>query len=161
VTPEQAADIAEIAQVLQRYGQALDEKRYELLDGVFLPDARLHYDMGGEGPTTYPEMAGLFRSFMVPFMYTQHIFSHPVVELDGDRARASARLIATHVQVRLAGGRNVWTVYGFYEDALIRTDAGWRIEQRVFKGMHTEGTLLPADQVEHFEKAPHGAGGLP
>ena len=159
MTPEQAADIAEIAQLHQRYGQALDEKRYELLDEVFLPDARLHYDMSGEAPTSYREMAGQFRSFMVPFLYTQHVFSHPLVELDADRARASCRLIATHVQVPLAGGRNAWTVYGFYEDLLVRTDAGWRIQQRSFKGMHTEGTLLPPDQVEHFEKAPRGAGG--
>ena len=159
MTPEQAADIADIAQVQQRYGLALDEKRYELLDDVFQPDARLHYDMAGEGPTTYREMAQQFRAFMVPFLYTQHVFSHPVVELDGDRARASCRLIATHVQVPLAGGRNTWTVYGFYRDVLVRTDAGWRIERRSFKGMHTEGTLLPPDQVEHFEKAPEGAGG--
>ena len=63
MTPEEAADHAEIAQTLQRYGQALDEKRYELLDQVFVDGAALHYELGdGGGPSRYPEMVKAFHA---------------------------------------------------------------------------------------------------
>ncbi len=154
MTPEQAADHAEIVQVLQRYGQALDEKRYTLLDRVFVPGAALHYEMDGAGPATYPEMVKVFREFIAAFWYTQHVFSQPVIDLDGDRARSICRLIATHVQRPHSGGRNTWTVYGFYRDLLRRTPEGWRIAERHFKSMHVEGSLLPPDEVERFDEAP-------
>ena len=154
MTPAEAADHAEIAQVLQRYGQALDEKRYELLDQVFVPGATLRYEMEGGAPTTYPEMVAVFREFNAAFWYTQHLFSHPVIELSGDLARTLCRLIAIHVQRRLAGGRNLWTVYGFYDDTLSRTPEGWRIRERTFRGMHVEGERLPADQVERHDSSP-------
>lgn len=154
MTPEQAADHVEISQVLQRYGQALDEKDYALLDRVFEPGARLNYQMGEGAPTTYPEMTKQFREFLAAFSYTQHVFSHPVIELDGDRAEARCRLIATHVQRPRAGGRNIWVVYGFYRDTLVRTVAGWRVSERTFRGVETEGELLPPEAVERFEVAP-------
>ncbi len=154
MTPAEAADHAEIAQLLQRYGQALDEKRYELLDTVFVPGAALRYEMEGGRPSTYPEMLKLFAEFNSAFWYTQHMFSNPVLELDGERARSVCRLFASHVQQPLAGGRNLWVVYGVYHDRLVRRPEGWRIEERVFRGLHTEGSLLPPDKVRRFDAAP-------
>ena len=52
MSPEDAAAHVEIQQVLQRYGQALDEKRYELLDEVFAAGAILDYEMNGGQPST-------------------------------------------------------------------------------------------------------------
>lgn len=154
MSPEDAAAHIEIAQVLQRYGQALDEKRYELLDEVFAPGAALDYEMGGGEPTRYPEMIPVFRDFLAAFFYTQHVFSQPVIDLKGDRAQSTCRLIATHVQRPLSGGQKAWTVYGVYNDDLVHTDSGWRIVGRRFRGTHTEGELLKADAVERFESAP-------
>jgi len=154
MTPEQAADQLEIGQVLQRYGQALDEKRYELLDRVFTVGADLQYDFGGGGRFTYPDMVKTFREWLAPMYYTQHMFSPPIVELAGDRAQTRCRLIALHVQRTPAGESRDFTVYGFYQDDLVRTPDGWRIEKRLFKGMHTEGEPLPPDRAERFDKAP-------
>ncbi len=154
MTPEEAADHAGIAQTLQRYGQALDEKCYELLDQVFVAGAALRYELDGGQPTTYPEMVKEFREFNAAFWYTQHMTSHPVIELAGDRARSHCRLVATHVQRPRGGGRNVWVVYGVYHDTLVRRQDGWRIEERAFRALHTEGELLPPEQVERFDTAP-------
>jgi hypothetical protein len=153
MSPEDAASHVEIQQVLQRYGQALDEKRYELLDEVFAPGAVLDYEMNGGQPSSHPEMVAEFREFLASFFYTQHLFSLPVIDLKGDRAQSTCRLIATHVQRPLAGGRSAWTVYGVYNDELIQTEVGWRIARRRFRGTHTEGELLDAASVQRFESA--------
>ncbi len=151
----EVADRLAIQDVLQRYGQALDEKDYALLDGVFAPGARLHYAMDTATDSTYPEMVDSFRRFLEVFWYTQHVFSHPVIDLEGDTARTTCRLIATHVQIPLDGGeRPVWTVYGTYRDAWLRTPGGWRIRQRDFRALHSEGTRLPRAQVECFPAPP-------
>jgi len=158
LTPQQISDHIEIAQLIQRYGMALDENRYELLDSVFTPDAFLHYEMVDQktqGP--YPMWRKLFASFLEPFYWTQHVFSDPIIELHGDRATSTCRLIATHVQILRDPAtsdqgpsdqkRNTWTVWGTYHDTLERTPSGWRIRERHFSSPHTEGEALPADRV--------------
>lgn len=156
-------DRVEIGEVLQRYGLALDEKDFDLLDEVFTPDARLRYAMpsppGGEPPPAaeggLAQWKAIFRGFLAPFYWTQHLVSPPVVELEGDRARSTCRLLASHVQVRRAdGGRQLWTVYGVYRDEWLRTAGGWRIARRSFQGVHQEGAMLPADAAEHFDRPP-------
>lgn len=157
LTPQAVSDHIEIVQTLQRYFAALDEKAYKRLDEVFSPDAVLRYSMGDRGPaveTSYPEMVRHFLAFNQVFYLTQHLMGAPLIELAGDTARSSTSLRATHVQVRLDGSRSTWVVYGIYRDAHARTSAGWRITERDFRGTHTDGELLPADQVQLFPTAP-------
>ena len=40
-TPLEASDHVEITQCLQRYGQAFDDRAFDLLESVFTPDARI------------------------------------------------------------------------------------------------------------------------
>ncbi len=96
----EAADVVEITQLVNRYGHALDSKRYQLLEQVFTPGARLDYELEGGEPGSYPEMVAVFEEFLTAFSYTQHVFSQPVIDLEGDRAHATCRLVATHVQQR-------------------------------------------------------------
>lgn len=144
-----------IADLLQRYFTALDDKDYALLERVFVPGARLHYEMRpGTPPSSYPEMVETFRDFNASFLLTQHMMGHPVIELDGDTARSRTSLRAIHVQLSPEGERNLWVVHGFYRDQHVRGPAGWRIAERYFRSLHTEGRLLPRDRVRRFETAP-------
>ncbi len=149
-------DPAEIAQVIARYAKALDDKDYALLDTLFTPDAITHYRMDDlETNTSYPEMRKLFDDFNRVFYLTSHMLGAPIITVDADSASAETKLIATHVQIRRADqSRSSWFVYGFYRDQLRRSDSGWRIHERFFRSTHTEGALLPPDEVEHFEKPP-------
>ena len=151
---EAVADHLEITQVLERYFRAMDDKDYALLDGVFVPGAKLVYDMGsGAAPrSTHPEIVEQFRSFNEQFRFTQHVTSQPLIDLDGDSARSRATLRALHVQETESGERNTWIVYGVYEDRLRRTQAGWRIVERRFEARHVNGRLLPADRVKRFPR---------
>jgi len=147
------SDHIEIAQLVQRYGKALDEKDYVLLDSVFTPDAVTNYELGELGNrTTYPQMRALFESFNAVFSFTQHLLSAPLVDLDGDEATAETRLVATHGLERKSGEKSVWFVIGFYRDSLVRTPEGWRIRERLFQGLHTIGDLPPAPELARFEQ---------
>jgi hypothetical protein len=155
LSQQEISDHIEIEQVLQRYGMALDDKAYDLLDSVFTPDAELRYQMEGQelsGDTAHWKK--VFPAFMKDFYWTQHFFSTPVVELEGDEARTTTRLIATHVQVEPGGLRHTWTVYGFYRDRFVRTDDGWRIRERFFKGPHEQGKPASGDRVVPYPALP-------
>ena len=147
------SDHVEIAQLVQRYGKALDEKDYALLDTVFTPDAVTNYDLGALGNrTTWAQMRALFERFNAVFSFTSHLLSAPLVELDGDTATAETRLVATHGLERVGGETSAWFVFGFYRDALVRTPDGWRIARRSFQGLHTIGELPPAHELKTFDR---------
>jgi hypothetical protein len=154
-SPSEAADHVDITQCLQRYGQALDERAFDVFDTVFTPDARIHYDIEGRGwDETMGSLKANSRALFERFWWTQHVFSVPLIELAGSEARATCRLIATHVQVKLDGARSTWVLYGIYRDVLVRSAAGWRIRERHLHGLYSEGALLPRKLVQTFANAP-------
>ena len=129
---QEISDHLEINQVIQRYGKALDEKRFDLLKTVFTQDAQLIYLLG-EQLFKFPmeEAVKLFKSFLTKCYWTCHLISNPVIELGGDSAYCTSRVTATHNQIREDGSRNVWIVSGAYEDEFVRESDGWRIRNRV------------------------------
>jgi hypothetical protein len=151
---DEIGDHIEIVQVLQRYCTALDEKDYALLDGVFVPGARLHYAMRGGAESTHPEMVQVFRDFNARFLFTQHLLGPAEIELEGDRARSRTNLRALHVQITPSDERSTWIVNGVYRDVHERTPSGWRICQRSFRALHVEGVLLPPERVRCFQRPP-------
>ncbi len=143
-----AEDAVEIAQLLQRYGRALDDRRFADLDRVFAADAEVDYQIGGtftRGP--WREVSTSFPRFLDVFLYTTHMISPPVLELRGDEASADSRLIAVHGWERLAGGSGAWFVFGVYGDTLVRTPEGWRIRRREFRALGTQGELPPRAEL--------------
>ena len=142
------ADHVEIAQLLQRYGRAIDERRFADLERVFAADAEVDYrilDTTTRGP--WREAIGAFPRFLDVFPYTTHLISPPVVELRGDEASADSRLIAVHGWERLAGGSGAWFVFGVYRDTLVRTTEGWRIRRRELRALGTQGELPPRAEL--------------
>jgi 3-phenylpropionate/cinnamic acid dioxygenase small subunit len=154
-SPLEAADHVDITQCLQRYGQALDDRAWDVFDTVFTPDASIRYEVDGRAwSVRMDELKSSSRALFEHFWWTQHIFSIPLIELAGDSARAICRLIATHVQVSLEGKRSSYVVYGTYRDVLTRTAAGWRIRDRHLHGVYSEGELLSGKLTQSFASAP-------
>jgi hypothetical protein len=152
LSAQELSDRAEVAEVLERYFHALDEKDWARLDAVFAPGADLVYDLGASARSTYPAMLELFRGFCEQFVFTQHLAGPPLVALDGDRAGATTKLRALHVQEDASGARNTWIVHGVYHDVLQRLAGGWRITARRFRGLHVEGELWPAGRGLRFPR---------
>ncbi len=154
LTPQEISDHIEIDQMQQRYFRSMDTWNYDLLESVFTPDASVRYDALGGTDTSYRNMIPQFRSFNRHFSFMQHKGGQLLIELKGDTARSSHNMRALHVQTTLQGESNRWLIYGLYQDRLVRTPHGWRIRERLYKGMHSEGEILPFDRVRSYDVPP-------
>jgi 3-phenylpropionate/cinnamic acid dioxygenase small subunit len=129
-TLQTLVDRAEIQDLLVRYATAIDARRWDGLDAVFLPDARLDYRSAGgiEGP--YPEVKDWLAAVLPMFRVTQHLVLNSRVELDGDEGRGTTAFHNPN-EATIDGEPWIFTVGGTYHDRFVRTDAGWRIARRV------------------------------
>jgi 3-phenylpropionate/cinnamic acid dioxygenase small subunit len=157
MTVQEIGDRLEIGQLLYRYARAIDTRELDLLDGVFTPDAEIHYAVGGGVRLPYREMKPWLAQVLPMHRVTQHAMSNPLVEVDGDRARATTYLTAAHVQETQDGALHYVVQHGVYSDELTRTPAGWRISRRRLDALHTDGRFRRADEVVRYPKpAPTG-----
>jgi hypothetical protein len=124
-------DRAAITRLCDRYTMHLDADRDndEWLGSVFTPDAHLTFPFG-----EYQGLAGLaeFQQMArTTFARTHHLSSNYSVDLDGDKARVRAHLMAVHVPRSAEPGLH-FTIGGHYDAQAVRTPDGWRIRQLVF-----------------------------
>jgi hypothetical protein len=120
-------DRIEIVAVLDRYAEALDQRRWELLEQVFVPD--VHFDFGEWSARSLPEAVATIRSYLDGCGPSQHLLGNYRIELDGDRATSRVYVRASHVGVGRADGKS-YEMTGEYADELRRTPAGWRSVKR-------------------------------
>ncbi len=148
-------DHLEIQRVLYLYGRAIDTREFELLSKVFTPDAVIHYDVVRGTKLEFPKMVEWLRQALQIFSATQHVMSNALIDIDGDNARATTYLTASHVQVKLDGEEAFTLQGGTYLDRLVRTPDGWRIAERTLRSLFVHGEFLGPDQVRLFaEPAP-------
>ena len=58
---------------------------------------------------------------------TQHVMSNPLVDLSGGEARCRMYMQAEHFLITDQGD-NSYVLGGYYDDVLVETDAGWRVQ---------------------------------
>jgi SnoaL-like domain len=134
-------DRAEIADIVNRYGDGVRTNDAALISSCFSADASI--DLGLGGPKTVGReaiLAHYSRSSDSPAIksvqtFDKKVMSTPVmtntrIDLDGDTAHCESTCLAIHVgykdgegKVIVRGTRNI--------DDLIRTDEGWKIQNRV------------------------------
>ena len=118
--------------MLAGYAAALDEKNYDLLDNIFLPDARLTYEVSPSQIVTgdYNTVMGWIRRALDQFPFTEHLIGLPRILLDGDRATARTMLINPMLFRKSGQDDNLALMGSVYHDVLVRTEEGWRISER-------------------------------
>ena len=124
-----ALDILAIQQLHARYGQLIDDRRFEPLGALFCDDA-----MWEAGPLRFEGRAAIIAGFEQieppqPQM-VKHLTFTPVLEGDGDHARSWADAIA--LQVGAPGEESAVVAVGRYHDVLRREAGQWRFAHRVF-----------------------------
>ncbi len=117
------------------YSYALDDRRFDDLDDVFLPDATAEL---GRPLTGRDAIKDRIRDALVPLDASQHLVATHQVRLDGDRATGRCYLQAQHVRAGTEGG-SLFVVGGRYEDRYVRTVDGWRIAHRSLVVLWTDG----------------------
>jgi len=140
------ADREDIIEVLNLYGLAMDTQRWDLFDRIFTPDCDADYGATSHW-TDRAQFKADFGSFHELFDATQHVMTNHLVKVEGDRAFAH-----TYGQWRLirhaAGDPPVWDGTGYYDDALVRTGEGWRIEKRVCRVVFWTGNPRVQTPIE-------------
>ncbi len=143
--PNQTDDIVAITQLINLYGFAMDTQRWELFDRIFTGDVEADFSDSAH----WRDLASFkadFAAFHAPFDSTQHCMMNHVVRVHGDSAQAftygSWRLIR-----RAAEGSPLWDGSGWYDDALVRTDDGWRIRHRVCRVVWWIGNPLVNEAI--------------
>ncbi|MBE1537909.1 nuclear transport factor 2 family protein [Actinomadura algeriensis] len=119
------ADRIEIADLLSRFALLLDEKRWDDAAAVFAEDVAVHSPRGGE-LRGLDKVVGFMRQGEVEGEHTQHTTTDLLVEVDGDRASASANSTVYYYRDGLpphftGGLRQRFTA--------ARTPAGWRLRE--------------------------------
>ena len=119
------------------YSMSIDSGQYDNLDNVFTPDVVADY-----GPTGLTEgvedLKATCRLALDPLTSSQHLNGNHWAEIDGDRARAGCYFTVHQYREGTPDGEH-YEMGGVYEDDLVRTDAGWRIERRSLRLVWSDG----------------------
>jgi SnoaL-like domain len=125
------ADEAAIVRVLTRYATGIDSCDWPLFRSCWTDEVDLDY--GDVGRFTDPDaLTQLFSQIHDPMGPTYHRLSNFAIDVNGDSA--SARTYVQAVLMMTPGdGANWVEATGHYDDELVRTGEGWRINRRVTK----------------------------
>jgi 3-phenylpropionate/cinnamic acid dioxygenase small subunit len=124
-TDTPTADRIEITDLFARLAHLLDEKRWDDADTVFTGDVAAHSPRGSElrGLDT---LVGFMRQAEVEGEHTQHLTTDLLVDVDGDRAAASANALTYFYR----DGRAPHLTSGLrLACTAVRTPAGWRFNE--------------------------------
>jgi hypothetical protein len=136
-------DRLEIQDLAATYARGVDRRDFELLEGVFTPDARLavHY---GDPAKVEPrnEMRGVAQIMkgmrtILRYRATTHFVGNQTVRIEGDQARGETYCLAHHIHEE--NGR--WLDYVMsirYADHCVRRDGQWKFAERVLAVDWTE-----------------------
>ena len=125
LTPQDRLDIIELQSF---YAYGIDHKESHLISKAFTDDIELEYPLFGKlkGLEFLTRWLEVFHS---PFDSTQHFIGNHLLEVDGDEVRYRSYVIA-NMHLDGAPGGDHMSGGGWYDDRVVRTDAGWRIRDR-------------------------------
>lgn len=135
-----------ITQVINRYGLAMDARRWDLFDSIFTPDVTIDYS--GRLWSNAISFKNDFRRDHQRFDATQHAMMGHLIDVADWEATAftycSWRLICRGTE-----GGDFLEGCAWYDDALRMTEAGWRISRRRCRIVWAEGNprVISADQL--------------
>lgn len=124
---QELLDRAAITQVVQDWGLARDDNRWDLLRACYTPDAVMHttWFVGPAAEFVERSMAAARAGTRV-----QHFIGAATIALNGDKAVAETRMILL-LRARLDGVEVDATCWGRFHDRFVKRDGRWRILERV------------------------------
>jgi 3-phenylpropionate/cinnamic acid dioxygenase small subunit len=123
-------DRSAIGDVMVRYATAIDRRDWALFRTCFTEACVSDYGSIGRWNDA-EELTSFMATVHAGMGHTLHRITNIVASPEGDAATCRAYV---HVVLQI-DGENPGTVYetfGFYDDVLVRTPAGWRISRRTF-----------------------------
>ncbi|NLU68770.1 nuclear transport factor 2 family protein [Streptomyces sp. HNM0574] len=143
---QEMSDRMEIQDLLVRYSHAVDTRQWDALDELFTPDAVIDYTAMGGVRGSLPEIKRFLASALADFPAFQHLIANTSITLHGNTATARTMC---HNPLALPtdhtpGSTGVLYCGLWYHDTLTRTEAGWRIGERVEERSYVYAATSPA-----------------
>ena len=130
-----------INDLLVSYAWAIDTKDWDALDNVFTVDAHIDYTATGGIAGSLAEIKPWLAESLAAFPATQHLLSNSQVTIDGDRATTRTAVYNPMGAATREGPLHFFFMGGIYADQMVRTPAGWRINERVEHLVWMDGKL--------------------
>ncbi len=137
-------DERDIKLVYCAYCDIIDTKDFDRLTEIFTRDAVQDYTstLGPAGlmQGTAPLIAGakIHMGEGSNCGQTHHNVLNFRIHISGDTATAKVHYYAVHLGVRKYPGA-LYSMWGEYDDQLVRTPDGWRVKHRLYRCFLTEG----------------------
>jgi hypothetical protein len=122
-------DHHDITQVIYRYGTGIDTRDWALFETCFTADVVAEYGAFGTWRSS-AEITAFMREVHLAVGATLHRMSNMVISAEGDGAKS--RTYVDALLMPLEDGGDVHRGIGYYDDTLVKTDAGWKIAKRRF-----------------------------
>lgn len=149
-----------ITDVISNYATGLDARDWTLWRSVFLDEVR--FDLSswtGQGPRLLNAdrvVRAQARDF-AELICTQHFMTNHRVSIQGDRARVLAHMRAEHWIVTDPSSNDQaterYTMFGYYDDKLVRTADGWKISEMQLNVTQTEGKRWVMEEMSRRANA--------
>lgn len=123
-------DYQTIVRRVYEYAYGIDTRDWRLYRSIFTD--RIHMDFSsynGAPGAAMPadDWVANCKVLFTGLDATQHSMSNPLLDVDGDRARCRMYMQAEHF-LQTDQGSGDFALGGYYDDALVRTADGWKIE---------------------------------
>ena len=134
----QLEDRQAIVEVAVRYCVAVDRKDWVMFASCFAPSLVMDF-----GNVSRDEFVAIVEGALPAFRWTQHLSANHIVAFDKtnpDRATCGSDMFAQHYLEGSAGGA-YYLLRARYEEQMIRTASGWKIESITTTNRWEEGNL--------------------
>lgn len=122
-------DHTEITRRVYEYAYGIDTRDWDLYRSIFADDLTMDFTSYRPSDKVRDLNADAWVAGLKPLFTgldaTQHSISNPIVDLAADKARCRVYMQAAHFL--LDDPEPEFTIGGFYDDSLIRTNTGWKI----------------------------------
>ena len=132
LSQQELSDRFEIQDLVYRYADLIDRKRFDELREVFTHDAHVDYSALGGGVGNREETIAFLQASLTDQLFpnTQHLNANVQVQVDGDTATGRV-MCFNPMQMNLPGAEGQVFFLGlWYLDEYRRTADGWRICRR-------------------------------
>ena len=144
--PSFLEDCHAIEQFYIRYCEIIDTKTFDSMTEVFTPDT--YGDYSNSLPGVYveglaPLVASMHHNLGKGSLCgpTHHNVTNFRIKVDGDAATTKVQYYAVHLGLGKYEGQ-IYSMWGQYNDELVRTPDGWRVKRRVYQSFLTEGPVV-------------------
>lgn len=127
---QEISDRLEIQDLVYRYADIIDQRRFDELQDVFSDDAHIDYSAVGGAVGDKASTIAFLKKALPAFKCFQHLNANLQITVNGDTA--TGRVMCFNPQELMLGKEKsqLFMLGLWYNDEYVRTPAGWRIRKR-------------------------------